>query len=145
MEPRLTQAAAWLAGQYWGISPVWADGEWQLLNGDVVISVTRTCSGYGFFSLSLVLLMWLSGREAPVRQWISWIPAVTLACLILAPTFNAVRILIASEAFQIGRLFLPTPWLPRLHLLAGVITFLPALLLMFVATRWRLCHDRITP
>jgi len=127
--------SAQLAGWYWGLSPISQSGGWLLRFDELDILISPACSGFSFFVILNSLLLWLIIRDGQPRI----LPLGLFLVLILTPVlsigFNATRILVSAEFFTLIHSFASPSWLPRFHLLAGIITFLPALTITFLLTR----------
>lgn len=128
-----SRPAGWLASWALGCPAVWIPGEGlRLLISEGEVLVNHGCSGFGFFTILLILVTWYRPRRLPVML----VPVYLLTLVI-----NAARIVLAVYA----QVFTVRFWMPELgpavHLVAGVAIFLPALLIFSVLLERSRPHD----
>lgn len=120
----LARAAARGAGVLGG-SPVLAHPEgWALPGLAVPIVVTQVCSAADFCVLAATLLGWSLGARGFVRGTLcAW-----ALCVPFAVATNVLRLLVVVQVHRWVIPRLPPNIEPGLHMLAGVLVFLPALI-----------------
>lgn len=123
----LARAAAVGAGVLGG-SPVFAHAEgWALPGLAVPVVVTQACSAMDFCVLGAAVLGWgLASRVGAVR-------AAGLAWLLCAPfaiAINVLRLVVVAQAHRWVFPLFPANIEPGLHMLAGLLVFLPSLIVL---------------
>ncbi len=141
LEKLLMAFSAGLTGIYLGTFPQYQEGAWWFLGSDLSVKVSRACSGVTFYTVLSSLLIWLLFTERPRVGRGRGILLLLILCLPITAGVNAARILLSAEVYSFALPHLSPEWLARLHLQAGIITFLPALLIVFTTARWRLRHE----
>lgn len=124
--------AGWLAAFFFGVKPLWSDGELYIPLSSPSIHVTASCSAVGFFVLLyFYTLFFISHR---VRLKIFPLLALGVLPCVFCVTIlaNAFRIISAYEVYQISRQFLPASFQGPFHLGVGIAVFMGVLILTSV-------------
>lgn len=120
------RGAAQLAGLFTGAPVLRVGTGWLLpVTGQTVV-VTAACSATDYFLILSALLGWQLGRLG-FRPGIWWLGA-PLVALPLTLFLNALRVVAVTHAHRWLIPLMPDRYGPFLHLLTGVMVFLPALI-----------------
>ena len=111
-------------------SPAWVDnGALTIEAPRMAVVVTDACSGLGFVSLLAGLLAWTWGAKRGVLPVVAVGLAGVAAALLISVPVNAGRIVLAYYARVLMGPALPEDLLSGLHLVCGLVVFLPILIL----------------
>ncbi|MDF3130009.1 exosortase/archaeosortase family protein [Kiritimatiellaeota bacterium B1221] len=143
IEKLLMAFSAGITGLYLGTFPQYREGAWWFYGSELSVRVSSACSGMTFCMVLSSLWIWLLFTERPQFRRVRGILGILVLSVPLSAGVNAARILLSAEVYHFALPHLSDEWLTRLHLQMGVLTFLPALLLIFVTARWRLRHASI--
>ena len=125
----LCRPSGWLASVLMGIGHSVDNGQFQLLHPAGVVAVSLDCSGAGFLGMTAGLGYWLTGQLPGRWRHVLWgIPAIYLFTLVI----NSIRISASTSLAAFAATFVPDVWQPHLHLWAGIATFLPALIGLYL-------------
>jgi exosortase/archaeosortase family protein len=121
--------AAWLASLHLGC-PLQEDaaGVPLLVHSTRTLRITPACSGFDFFLLAFGLATWGWARARGFR-W-RQLPAWAVAAYALTVAANASRLAATVWLIALGRHLFPEDFRHPLHLAAGVLVFLPLLILL---------------
>ncbi len=117
--------AAQMAAFFWGAELQWLKGEEiRILISPQPIQVTASCSGFGFFSLFYIYIVFYVVRYCQrSRMWAAVLiplPAVYLATVVT----NAARMICAYHIARVSGAWLPSFFQPIIHMGVGVAFFL---------------------
>ncbi len=136
------RASAWLAGSLQGGGIERVKAGWLLASGPRPAVVTAACSASDYFVLVAALL----GAQCVRRGGNVWL-AGTVGCIAAAPLAIAVNALRVLTLVQVHRWVIPRfpeAYGPFLHLLTGLLVFLPSLILLNLSLEYygRFRHSR---
>lgn len=142
IQPWLMEGAAKLSALYLGVQTDFHDSAWWISAPHPVLKISESCSGFGFFTMLTSLMIWLALTELPPNKRFKISLLILISTLPLTLLLNSARILLSSFLYRMTVPSLGSIWGDRFHLLAGVLTFLPALILVFSLAKWRWCDAR---
>jgi exosortase/archaeosortase family protein len=122
------RAAASLGGLFLGVPVQRVESGWLLPTPGVPAVVTTACSATDYFLLVAAFLVWRGVRRG--GGVLAALAFGLVAALPLTLTINAARIVVVVQAHRWVIPRLPAAYGPFLHLLTGVLVFLPALVVL---------------